>query len=85
MLDFLLIFGAALCGFVHAPLWVVLAASGGLFAMSYARHHRVYDRGLQLGMGGLMARAALSSGWNAVAASGMAFGGGMVVRLLTFV
>jgi hypothetical protein len=84
MLDFLLIFGAALCGFVHAPLLVVVAAAGGLFAMSYARHHRVYERGMELGLGRFMRGVAMQSGWNAVVASGAAFLGGEVIRLLTW-
>jgi len=83
MLDFMLIFAAALCGFVHAPVWVVVAAAGGLFAMSYARHHRVYERGMELGMGGLMRKVAWSSAMHASIASAVAFGGGIVVRAVS--
>jgi hypothetical protein len=84
MLDFLIIFAAALAGFVHAPVAVVVVAAGGLFAMSYWRHADVYERGMTLGLTSILSRAALMSGWNAIAASGMAFVGGVVIRLATW-
>jgi hypothetical protein len=83
MLDFLIIFAAALSGFVHAPVWVVVVAAGGLFAMSYWRHADIYERGLGLGLVGLMRSISLSSGLNAIVACATAFGGGILVRLVS--
>jgi hypothetical protein len=84
MLDFLIIFAAALSGFVHAPVWVVVVAAGGLFAMSYWRHADIYERGLGLGLIGLMQATAWRSGMHGLVASGVAFGGGLVIRLATW-
>ena len=83
MLDFLIIFAAALSGFVHAPVWVVAVAAGGLFAMSYWRHADVYERGMGLGLVGLMQATAWRSGMHAVVACAAAFGGGAVIRFFS--
>lgn len=84
MLEFVLIFAAALSGFVHAPVWVVVVAASGLFAMSFWRHADVYERGMGLGFVSLMRETAWRSGMHGLAASAMAFGGGLVIRLATW-
>jgi hypothetical protein len=84
MLEFLIIFAAALAGFAHAPVSVILIAAGGLFAMSYRRHSSIYDRGLSLGFASLMRATALRSTMHAVMACGMAFGGGVAIRVVTW-
>jgi hypothetical protein len=83
MLDFLLIFSAAIAGFFHAPVALVLAVTGGLLASSFARRFAFYDRGISQGSLALVRHAALLSGLNALVASAVAFGGGMAIRLLT--
>lgn len=82
MLEFVLIFAAALSGFVHAPVWVVVVAASGLFAMSFWRHADVYERGIELGLTKLMQVTAWQSGMHAIAANGFAFGAGLVLRSL---
>lgn len=82
MLDFMLIFAAALAGFVHAPIGAVAAVATGLMAMSFYRHFRIYDRGMTMGLASHMRRTLLLSGWHALAAAAMAFGGGAIIRLV---
>jgi hypothetical protein len=83
MLEFLIIFAVAVGGFFHVPIVVVAIAAAGLFAMSYWRYHAVYERGLGMGLNGLMLQTAVSSGWHAVIASGMAYGGGWFIWIVT--
>jgi hypothetical protein len=80
----LLIFSAALAGFFHAPVLLDLAVTGGLLASSFARRFSFYDRGLAQGIVALIRHAALTSGLNALLASAISFGGGMVIRLVTW-
>lgn len=82
MLDYLIILSMSLAGFAHMPTGVVVAGTAGLMVMSYWRHCGVYARGLELGYGDLMRGAAWMSGLHAIAASGFAFCGGSVIRLL---
>ncbi len=80
MLEFLVILAAALAGFVHASPAAILIASGGLFAMSYRRYSKIYDRGMQLGLRTLFQAVALRSSLHALAACGLAFGAGFFMR-----
>ena len=83
MLDFLIIFAAALAGFVHAPLSIVVIAAGGLLAMSYWRHQPIYARGQEIGLTALMRFVAWRSATQAMTACACAYGGAVVIRLLS--
>ena len=81
MLDFTLILCAAVAGYLKAPASAIAVVAAGLIAISYARNHAVYARGLELGLVSLMRRTAIMTSWQALAAAGMAFGGGTIIRV----
>lgn len=82
MLGFLAIFGAAIGGYAGMPPWVIAASAIALASLSYAEHYRLYRRGQELGLGGLVEGTMLRSVFHAVVAAGGAYGGGWVLRVV---
>ncbi len=82
MLGFLAIFAAALAGFGSVGLWAIAASAMALASLSYAEHFQLYRRGQELGLTEVLRSTALRSFGNALIASGGAYLGGYLLRLL---
>lgn len=82
MLGYLAILGATLSGLAGLPPWTIAAATIALTSLSYAEHHRLYERGQELGLSALLDSVLLRSMFNGLIASGVAYGGGWVIRVL---
>lgn len=82
MLSFLMIFGASLCGYAHAPIWAAGLAALGLASLSYHDHQRSYERGRALGRTDVLGWALGMSFLNATMAAGAGYVAGAGVRLV---
>lgn len=80
MLAFLAIFGASLAGYAGLPPWTVAAAAIALLSVSYAEHRGVFERGRSAGLSDLLDAAMLRSLLDAVIASAVAYGFGLLMR-----
>ncbi len=83
MLPMLPIFLAGLSGLLALPTWTVLPAATGLATISYARHASLFRRAGDLGMQHAIDQTLVSSLFNGVLASGMAYGCGVALRVLS--
>jgi|SoiMethySBSTD1v2_1073268.scaffolds.fasta_scaffold803319_2 hypothetical protein len=83
MLSYLAIFAVSLCGYAALPVWVVAAATVALASLSYAEHYRLYRRGSELGLFTLIDATLMRSLFNALCASAVAYGFGVVVRFVS--
>ncbi|MCB1503678.1 MAG: hypothetical protein KDJ47_01765 [Hyphomicrobiaceae bacterium] len=82
MLGFLLIFSASLAGYAGVAPWAIAAAAIGLASISYTQYHRLYERGQELGYSDLVDATIVRSFFNALVASGGAYGFGWLVHAL---
>jgi hypothetical protein len=82
MLSFLAIFAAALSGFGGLGVWTIAGCAIALASASYAEHFQLYRRGQELGLTDALRSTVLRSFINALVASGGAYAGGVVLRLL---
>lgn len=82
MLGFSAILAAALSGFGGMGVWTVAACAIALASISYAEHYQLYRRGQELGLTEALRSTVLRSFFNAVVASGGAYAGGVLLRLL---
>lgn len=80
VLSYLAIFAVSLCGYAGLPIWVVGAATIALASLSYAEHHRLYKRGAELGLFSLVDATLVGSLFNALCATAVAYGFGVIVR-----
>ena len=83
MLGFLAIMVVALCGLAGAPAWTVLVAAISLASLSYARHYVLFRRAANVGMQDEIDQTLVRSLLNALVASTMAYGCGLVFRVLS--
>lgn len=82
MIGFLIIFGSTLAGYSGTGPWVVGLAGLGLLAISYAERQGLIRRATELGAAAMAERSLLGSLFNAVCATGAAYGFGVMLRLL---
>jgi hypothetical protein len=82
MLRFLAIFAAALSGFGGVGIWAVAACAIALASLSYAEHYQLYRRGQELGLTDVLRGTVVRSFANALIASGGAYLGGVLLRLI---
>lgn len=82
MLSFLAIAVAALAGLAGVGIWAVAACAIALASLSYAEHYQLYRRGQELGLTDALRSTVLRSFLNALIASGGAYAGGVLLRLL---
>ena len=79
-MDYLTLLVVGLSGYAGAPVWAIAAATIALASLSFARHHLLYRRGIDLGLLEKMNATLLRSTFNAFAASAMAYVAGITVR-----
>ncbi len=82
MLAYLAILGAALAGLAGVAPWAIAASAIALMSISYAEHHRLYQRGQELGLTDMLEWTLLRSAFHALVAAGGAYLGGWLLRLL---
>jgi hypothetical protein len=82
LLAYLTILAVLLSGFVGAKPWVVAAAAIALSSLSAYENRELYDRARRSGLFERIDVAVLGSIWNAVLASGAAYGIGWLFRSL---
>lgn len=82
MLAFIAIFGACIGGLAGGPPWIIAAGAIALMSLSYAEHYGLYRRGQELGLTDILEGTLLRSAFNAVVASGGAYLGGWLLRLV---
>ena len=83
MLGFLAIMAVALCGLAGAPAWTVPVAAISLASVSYARHYLLFRRAANIGLQDAIDQTLARSLVNALIASTMAYGCGLVFRVLS--
>lgn len=82
LIAYLAILGAALSGYAGLQPWAIAAAAIALASLSYAEHHRLYERAEELGLGSLVDGVLLRSFGNALVATGGAYVLGLVLRVV---
>ncbi|RUO97828.1 hypothetical protein [Hyphomicrobium sp.] len=82
VIGYLAILGAAICGYAAVGAWAVLVAALALASLSQAEYGALYRRSAELGLGSLGFSVAMKSLGNALLASGGAYVGGVLLRLL---
>jgi hypothetical protein len=82
MLSFVVILAAALSGFGGVGIWAAAACAIALASLSYAEHYQLYRRGQELGLADSLRSTVLRSFINALVASGGAYLGGVLLRML---
>jgi hypothetical protein len=83
VLGFLAIMAIAVCGLAGAPAWTVPVAAISLASLSYARHYVLFRRAANVGMHDEIDQTLVRSLLNALFASTMAYGCGLVLRVLS--
>ncbi len=82
LIAYIAILGSALAGYAGLPLWAIAAGAIALASLSYAEHHRLYDRANEMGFSSLVDGVLLRSFANALVAAGGAYGLGVVLRVI---
>ncbi len=82
MIGFLALLGASLGGLAGMGPWVIAICSLALAAASRARYDELYVRAERIGLSAIASTTTLKSVLNAAIASTLAFGGGILLRLL---
>lgn len=82
VLGFLSIFAASAAGFAGVGVWAIAACAIALASLSYAGHYQLYRRGQELGLADALRGTVIRSFGNALLASGGAYIGGYLLRLL---
>jgi hypothetical protein len=82
VLGFLTIFAACISGYSDIGLWAIAACAIALASTSYAEHYALYRRGQELGLHDALRSTVLRSFANGLIASGGAYIGGYLLRLL---
>ena len=77
---FLLLLGAALCGYALVPVYGWLAATVGLASVSWARHYALIRRGVEAGLDESVWETLLRSSFNTLAATGACYWSGVAIR-----
>lgn len=81
-LGYLALFGSALGGYARLGPWVIAVAAIALASVSRSQYSNLYERGRDLGLTQIMNVAMLRSFGNALAAAGVAYVGGWLLRVL---
>lgn len=82
MLAYVAILSAAVAGYAGLPPWTIAAAAIALSSLSYAQHYRLYKRGQEMGLSSVIDSTLVRSIVNATLATGGAYFGGWVLRLM---
>lgn len=82
MLGYLAVFGASLAGYAGLGPWVIAIAAVALASVSRAQYSDLYERGRELGLVSIVDFVMLRSLGNALLAGGIAYGGGLLLRIL---
>ena len=82
MIGFLALLGASLAGLAGMGPWVIAICAVALAAASRAKYDVLYLRVENMGLSTLASTTTLKSMLNATVASTVAFGGGLLLRLL---
>ena len=82
MVGFLTIFGACLAGYANLGPWVIAVASLGLLALSYHERQGLLRRATELGLHDAAETSLLGSLFNALSATAVAYGFGLLLRLI---
>jgi hypothetical protein len=82
MLVYAATFIVSLGGYAGLPIWVIGVGTIALASLSYAEHYRLYRRGAELGMFEQIDSTMIGSLLNALGASTMAYGAGVIVRFV---
>jgi hypothetical protein len=82
VIGYFAILGAALCGFASAGAWTIVVAAIALASLSQVEYGHLYRRAAEADMGALGFTTALKSLGNALLASGGAYLGGIILRLI---
>ena len=80
MLPFLILLGAALCGYVLAPIYCWPVAALGLMSASWTKHYVLIRRGVEAGLDDAVGEALLRSSFNALVVTGGCYWIGIAVR-----
>ena len=80
MIAFLAIFTVALCGYFQAPVLAWPTAALSLVLVSWAEHHLLARKGVEMGFGDEVADALLRSSANALIATGVCYWLGVLIR-----
>jgi len=79
-MPFLVLLGAALCGYALVPVYGWFAATVGLASVSWARHYALIRRGVEAGLDESVWETLLRSSFNALAATGACYWSGVAIR-----
>ncbi len=82
LVGFIAIFGAVICGYASVGAWAIAISALALASLSQAEYSGLYRRTAELGLGSLGFSVAMKSLGNALLASGGAYLGGVLLRLL---
>lgn len=82
MIGFAALLGATLCGLAGLGPWTIAISTLALAASSRSKYEEFYLRAEQAGQSALANSTAVKSLTNAAIASTVAFGGGVLLRLL---
>ena len=82
MLAYLTILTASIAGLAGGPPWVIAATAIMLSSLSYLRYGHLYERGRDAGLFSLVDETVVRSIFNAVVATGSAYGFGWLLRII---
>lgn len=77
------IFIAGMLGYTYSPAWTMFASAFALIALTYARHYRLAQRGIQGGLDDIVQDTLLRTALNAVMATGGCYVFGYVLRTVS--
>jgi hypothetical protein len=81
-LGYLVVFGASLGAYANLGPWVVAVAAIALASLSRAQYSDAYERGQEVGRFHAIDGTMLRSFGNGLAAAGVAYGGGWLMRVI---
>lgn len=82
VIGYIAIFGAVICGYASVGAWAIAISALALASLSQAQYSGLYRRTAELGLGSFGFSVAMKSFGNALLASGGAYLGGVLLRLL---
>ncbi len=82
MVGYIAILGAAICGYASVGAWAIAISALALASLSQAEYGTLYRRTAELGLSSAGFSVAMKSLGNALLASGGAYLGGVLLRLL---
>ncbi len=82
LIGYIAILGAVICGYTSVGAWAIAISALALASLSQAEFSGLYRRSAELGLGSLGFAVAMKSLGNALLASGGAYFGGVLLRLI---